>query len=93
MERPFAGTVYPNFLLENDNANYTTQLRRVTGKAFAELRLFPFLRFNTDFGYDLSYQTEDQFRGRNTPFQSTNGEAYSSNATSESYVFSKLSYI
>lgn len=85
---PFANTVYANFLLENDFANYVTILRRVTGKAFAELRILPNLKFNTDFGYDLSYQTEDQFRGRNTPFQSTNGQAYSSNATSESYVFS-----
>ncbi len=85
---PFSGTLYPNFLLEQDYANYTTVLRRVTGKAFGELKIFDFLKFNSDFGYDLSYQTEDQFRGSLTPFNSTNGEAYTSNATSENYVFS-----
>lgn len=85
---PFSGTLYPNFLLEHDNANYQTVLRRVTGKAFAQYNILPSLSFNTDFGYDLSYQTEDQFRGSQTPFQSTNGEAYASNTTSENYVFS-----
>lgn len=85
---PFAGTLYPNFLLEADYASYVTVLRRVTGKAFAEYRILPSLKFNTDFGYDLSYQVEDQFRGSRTPFQSTNGSAFNSNATSENYIFS-----
>lgn len=85
---PFASTVYPNFLLEHDYANYVTRLRRVTGKAYLQYNVLENLKFNSDFGYDLSYQTEDQFRGRLTPFQSTNGEAYSSNATTEGYVFS-----
>ncbi len=84
---PFASTVYPNFLLEYDYANYQTNLRRVIGKAYVQYNILDNLKFNSDFGYDLSYQTEDQFRGRLTPFQSTNGEAYSSNATSEGYVF------
>ena len=85
---PFDGTLYPNFLLEHDYANYRTVLRRVTGKAFGEYNILSNLKFNSDFGYDLSYQTEDQFRGSRTPFQSTNGEAYSSNVTSENYVLS-----
>lgn len=85
---PFSGTLYPNFLLEHDYANYQTVLRRVTGKAFGQFNILPSLRFNSDFGYDLSYQTEDQFRGSLTPFQSTNGEAYASNTTSENYIFS-----
>lgn len=84
----YAGTVYPNFLLEQDHANYLTKLRRVTGKGYVEIRILPELKFNSDLGYDLSYQTEDQFRGSLTPFQSTNGQAYSSNATTEGYVFS-----
>ena len=91
---PYDNTLYPNFLLENDFANYLTVLRRVTGKAFAELNILDNLRFNSDFGYDLSYQTEDQFRGSNTPFQSTNGEAFASSVVDENYVFSNyLTYI
>ncbi len=85
---PYDGTLYPNFLLEADYANYTTQLRRVTGKAYGEYRILPFLKFNSDLGYDFSYQTEDQFRGSLTPFNSTNGFAYASNVYSENYVFS-----
>ena len=85
---PFSGTLYPNFLLEADYANYVTILRRVTGKAFIEYKFRPSLKFNSDLGYDMSYQSEDQFRGSRTPFQSTNGSAFNSNATSENYVFS-----
>jgi len=84
---PFSGTVYPNFLLEEDYASYITTLRRATGKVFANYNIIPELTFTSDFGYDLSYQTENQFRGSLTPFQSTNGQAFASNATSEGYVF------
>ena len=84
---PFASTVYPNFLLELDFGNYVTKLRRLTGKVFAEYRLLPGLSVNTDFGYDMSYQTEDQFRGSRTPFQSTNGSVFNSNVVSENYVW------
>ena len=91
---PYDGTLYPNFLLEHDYANYLTTLRRMTGKAFVEYTFFDGLKFNSDFGYDLFYQTEDQFRGRNTPFQSTNGSSYASNVNSENYVFTNyLTYI
>lgn len=85
---PNPNTLYANFLLEDKYAYYNTVIRRVTGRAFAEYQFFDFLRFNTDFGYDLYYQTEDNFRGRLTPFQSTNGEAYASSVGTESYVSS-----
>lgn len=84
---PFSGTLYPNFLLEQDYGSLTTDLRRITGKAFAEYKILKNLRFNTDFGYDYSSTIEDQFRGSLTPFQSTNGEAFNQNAQTESYVF------
>lgn len=84
---PFDGTLYPNFLLEEDHGGIKTNLRRVTGKAFAELRILDNLKFNSDLGYDMSLTTENQFRGSLTPFQSTNGEAFSLSATTESYVF------
>ncbi|GAB5552701.1 MAG: TonB-dependent receptor [Saprospiraceae bacterium] len=84
---PFDGTLYPNFLLEQDYGNLTTDLRRITGKAFAEYKILSNLKFNTDFGYDFSSTVEDQFRGSLTPFQSTNGEAFNQNAQTESYVF------
>jgi len=84
---PFAGTVYPNFLLELDFGDYVTRLRRLTGKAYAQYQIIPGLKFNTDFGYDMSYTTEEQFRGSRTPFQSTNGEVFNSNVAQENYVW------
>jgi hypothetical protein len=80
--------LYPNFLLEDLHANYITNLRRVTGKIFAEYKILKSIKFNSDLGYDLSNQTEDQYRGSLTPLMSTNGYAYNSNATSESYIWS-----
>jgi len=80
--------LYPNFLLEYDYANLTSNIRRATGKAFGQYKILDNLKFNSDFGYDMSYTTEDQFRGSLTPFQSTNGEAYAQNSITESYVFS-----
>lgn len=84
---PFAGTVYPNFLLAEDYGSYLTTLRRLTGKAFGEYRFLPSLKFNSDFGYDMSYQTEEEWDGSLTPFQATNGSAFNSNTLQESYVF------
>ena len=84
---PFGGTLYPNFLLEEEHGGIQTDLRRVTGKAFVELQILDNLKFNSDYGYDVNFTTENQFRGSLTPFQSTNGQAFSLSATSESYVF------
>lgn len=85
---PNPNTLYPNFLLQEKHAFYNTVVRRVTGRAFAEYQIWDFLKFNTDFGYDLYYQTEDAYTGRLAPFQSTNGEAFASSVGTESYVTS-----
>ncbi len=85
---PNPNTLYANFLLEDRNANYTTNLRRVTGKIFAEYNFVKNFKFNSDLGYDLSDQTENNYRGLNTPFMSTNGYGYNSNAKSENYIWS-----
>jgi TonB-linked outer membrane protein, SusC/RagA family len=86
---PNGNTLYPNFLLQDKHAFYNTVIRRVTGKAFGEYRFLPYLKFNSDFGYDLYYQTEDRFYGRLTPdAASTNGEGYASSVGTESYITS-----
>ncbi len=84
---PFDGTEYANFLLALDYGSYETRIRRLTGKAYGEYKFTNWLSFNSDFGYDMSNTTEDQFNGSRTPFQSTNGSAFSSNALQESYVW------
>ena len=83
---PFRNTVYANYLLEDKYANYNTIIRRNTGKVQADLDLFSGLKFTSAFAYDLYGQSEDQFRGSLTPFMSTNGSGYASNATTENYV-------
>ena len=83
---PFSNTVYANFLLEDKYANYNTIIRRNTGKVSAELDLFSGLTLTSEFAYDLYGQSEDQFRGSLTPFMSTNGSGYASNATTENYI-------
>ena len=83
---PFTNTVYANFLLEDKYANYNTIIRRNTGKVSAELDLFSGLTLTSEFAYDLYGQSEDQFRGSLTPFMSTNGSGYASNATTENYI-------
>ncbi|MBC9797638.1 SusC/RagA family TonB-linked outer membrane protein [Sinomicrobium weinanense] len=85
---PNPSTLYSNFLLQDKHAFFNTVIRRVTGRAFGEYQFLPFLKFNSDFGYDLYYQTEDSYTGRLAPFQSTNGEAFVSSLGTESYVFS-----
>lgn len=85
---PNANTLYANFLLEDRYANYTTNLQRITGKIFAEYNFVENFKFNSDLGYDFSNQTEDQYRGSLTPFMSTNGYGYFSNAKSENYIWS-----
>jgi TonB-linked SusC/RagA family outer membrane protein len=87
---PFPNTPYPNFLLTEDFGSYVTKLRRLIGKAYGEYRILPGLKFSSDFGYDRSYQTEDQWSGSRVPFQSTNGEAFNSNVIQESYVWTNF---
>lgn len=85
---PNPNTQYPNFLLQDKHAFYKTLIRRVTGRVFANYEIIDGLTFNTDFGYDLFTQFENTFTGRLAPFQSTNGEAFNSNVTSENINFS-----
>ena len=85
---PNPGTLYGNFLLDAENAFFNTIIRRTLGKVFGEYAFIPELKVNSDFSYDIYSQTEDNFRGQNALFQSTNGQAFSSDLNSESYTFS-----
>ena len=85
---PFDGTTYANFLLEDKYANYNTLIKRITGKIFGEYKILKNLVFHTDLGYDNYDQKEVNFRGRKTPFMSTNGYVFNSFVDSENLVFS-----
>ncbi len=85
---PNPSTLYGNFLFDDQNANFKTIIRRITGKVSGEYKLTPSLKVNSDFAYDLYDQTEDNYRGQNALFQSTNGQAFASDLGSESLVYS-----
>lgn len=85
---PFAGTLYPNFLLEEKYSHYTTLIRRVTSKIFGEYKILENLSFNSDLGYDNYNQSEVVYRGRKAPQMSTDGYAFNSFVDTESIVFS-----
>ena len=85
---PFRNTVYANYLLQDKYAFYNTKIKRLTGKVFGEYKFTDWLKFNTDFAYDLYNQIEDSFTGRLAPFQSTNGEAFASSVNTENYIVS-----
>ncbi|MCX2720353.1 SusC/RagA family TonB-linked outer membrane protein [Lentiprolixibacter aurantiacus] len=87
---PNPNTLYPNFLLEDKYAYYNTIVKRFLGRINFEYDFTDWLTFTSAFSHDLFTQTEDQFRGRLTPFQSTNGEAFASNVDTENYVFTNL---
>ena len=81
-------TLYANYLLAIDNSYWKTIIRRITGKVYGEIKIIPSLKFNSDFAYDMLYQTEDNWNGANTPFQSTNGDVFASSVNNETYIFS-----
>jgi TonB-linked SusC/RagA family outer membrane protein len=86
-------TLYANFLLQDQNAFYQTIIRRLTGSVYGDYEFIEGLKLNSTFAYDLYYQTEDNFVGRNAPFQSTDGEAFASDVNTERYVITNfLSY-
>jgi len=81
-------TLYANYLLAVDNSFYKTLMRRVIGKVYGEYKILPSLKLNSDFSYDLLSQTEDNWRGKNTPFMATDGSVFASSVNNETYIYS-----
>lgn len=82
---PFRNTVYANFLLEKKYARNKTTIRRIIANVIGTYELGNGLAFNSNFGLDTYAQATDAFRGKKTPFMATNGRAYASSVTTESY--------
>jgi TonB-linked SusC/RagA family outer membrane protein len=85
---PYTDTQYPNFLLQDKYGTYNTIVRRITGRFYGIAEINSDFKFNTSFSYDLYAQSEDSFNGMLTPFQSTNGDAFASNYTTENFIYS-----
>jgi TonB-linked SusC/RagA family outer membrane protein len=72
-----SNTLYPNFLLEDEFAFYTTNVWNLGGNAFAQYTLLPGLNFRSELGYEHYEQLEENFRGPDTDFQgSDNGQIF-----------------
>ncbi len=85
---PFTRTVYANFLLQDEFGSYETVINRSIGKLYGQYEFTDWLKFNSDFSYDVFNQTEDSWDGSRVPFQSTQGEAYASNVLTTNYIWS-----
>ncbi len=77
------GTLYSNFLLQDQHSFRQTIIRRILSKVFADYQILPSLSFRTELGYDYLNQTVDRNTGRLAPFQSTNGQTFASDDGTE----------
>jgi TonB-linked SusC/RagA family outer membrane protein len=81
-------TLYANYLLAIDNSFWKTLIRRVTGKVYGEFKISSNFKANSDFSYDLMSQSEDNWNGKNTPFQATDGDVFASSVNNETFITS-----
>ena len=75
-------------MFQGKYGSYNTIIRRITGRLYGTAEITSDLSFNSSFSYDLYAQSEDSFNGSLTPFQSTNGDAFASNYTTENFIYS-----
>ena len=78
-------TIYYNFLMQEYNGNWDSDIFRVLFNTYAEYYLLPELSFRSEFGYDNNNQTEEYFAGSLTESASTNGYADANAVQSDRY--------
>lgn len=75
-------TQYYNPLLGTKYTDNTTEVYRSIGNVYGQWNILPSLSFRSEYGYDMLFQSEDQYYGKETVRNTTtavNGEAYKSN--------------
>tara|TARA_R110000796_G_scaffold252584_1_gene388177 strand:- start:60505 stop:63522 length:3018 start_codon:yes stop_codon:yes gene_type:complete len=81
---PNPNTLYYNFLIEDEDANYLTSVWRTLANVNLKYRVLPSLDFVSEAGYDLFSQSEDRFWGRATETgQSVGGQGFVSSVRTE----------
>ncbi len=90
---PFTRTVYANFLLQDEFGFYETTMNRTIGKLYAQYEITDWLKFNTDFAYDIFGQTELDWDGSRVPFQSTQGQKRTANVNTTNYIWSNYATV
>ena len=65
-------TQYYNPLLSINNSTNTTETYRTIGNVYGQYNILPSLSFRTEYGFDLSVRSDDQFNGKKTVRNSVN---------------------
>ncbi len=78
-------TLYHNFLIDEVNGDFQTNLWRVLANTYAEYQIVPDLSFRTEIGYDFLAQVAERFSGSLTQSQSVGGFASASSIQTEKY--------
>lgn len=78
-------TIYYNFLMQEFNGDWDSNIFRVLMNTYAQYELLPGLNFRTEIGYDNNNQTEEYFAGSLTESASTNGYADANAVQSDKY--------
>ncbi|WP_340074614.1 TonB-dependent receptor [Leptobacterium sp. I13] len=78
-------TLYYNFLFEEFNANFQTNIWRVLGNVYGQYQITPELSFRSEFGYDYSTQVAERFNGSLTESASVGGFGTANSTTTERY--------
>ncbi len=76
-------TQYYNPLLSIKYTDNNTEVYRSIGNVYGQWNILPSLSFRTEYGYDMLFQNEEQYYGKETARNTTtavNGEAYKANA-------------
>jgi len=78
-------TLYYNFLTEEFNGDFQTNIWRITTNLFGEYSLTQDLKFRTDFGYDFNNQVAERFSGSLTESASVGGFGTANAVETERY--------
>jgi TonB-linked SusC/RagA family outer membrane protein len=78
-------TLYYNFLIEEQNGDFETNIWRVISNIYAEYHFIPNFSFRTELGYDNNNQVAERFSGSLTESESTNGLGSARSAVTERF--------
>lgn len=78
-------TLYYNFLTEEFNGDFQTNIWRLTSNLYGEYTIIPSLSFRTDFGYDFNNQVAERFSGSLTESASVGGFGTANAVETERY--------
>ncbi len=81
-------TEYYNFLTEEFNGNFETNLWRVIANTFLQYQITPELNFRTEVGYDFGTQVAERFSGSLTESASVGGFGTANAVETEKYILS-----